>query len=109
MATRLTAATRQTRRPEQREVLPDYMIRWQNFRGFSDTGWLTLPPLTILIGPNNSGKTSILAPLLLMNQTMQSRDASSPLVSRGRLFDAGTFQNLLTDHDVQRELSFGIR
>jgi predicted ATPase len=87
----------------------DYGIRWQNFRGFTDTDWLLLPPLTILIGANGSGKTSVIAPLLLMNQTMQSRDVASPLVSRGTLFDAGSFRNLLTDHNVQRELSFGIR
>lgn len=40
----------------------DYQIRWKNFKRFADTGWLTIKPITILIGPNSSGKTSILAP-----------------------------------------------
>ena len=86
----------------------DLEIRWQNFRGFADTGWLVLPPLTVLIGPNNAGKSSIIAPMLLLNQTMLSRDASTPLVTRGNLLDAGTFRNILTRHE-SRVLKFGLR
>src|SRR2546425_97091 len=100
MVTESPAQAKRSPMPDEAEAFPDYAIRWQNFRGFADTGWLTLPPLTILIGPNNSGKTSVITPLLLMNQTLQSRDASTPIVTRGSLLDAGSFQNLLTEHDL---------
>jgi AAA15 family ATPase/GTPase len=46
-----------------------YEVRWKNFKGFEDTDWIKIKPITILIGANNSGKTSFLAPILLMNQT----------------------------------------
>lgn len=87
----------------------DLQIRWQNFRGFEDTGWTTLRPLTVLIGPNNSGKTSVLAPLLLLNQTVASRDTMTPLVTKGSLFDAGTFQNVVHSHEADRPVTFGLR
>lgn len=87
----------------------DYQVRWQNFRGFSDTGWLTIKPLTLIIGANNSGKTSVLAPLLLMAQTMQSRDVTTPLVTRGPLIDMGSFQNILPDHDRNKELTISFK
>jgi predicted ATP-dependent endonuclease of OLD family len=51
---------------------PDYEVRWQNFKGFVDTGWIKIKPITILIGPNNAGKTSFIDPFLLMNQTITS-------------------------------------
>lgn len=108
MATRVTPP-RESAPSAEEDALVDLEFRWQNFRGFVDTSWLAIPPLTVLIGPNNSGKTTVLAPLLVMNQTMQSRDAGTPLVSRGPLFDAGNFQNLLTHHDANRELGFGVR
>lgn len=87
----------------------NYEIRWKNFRCFRDTAWITLRPLTILIGPNNSGKTSILAPILLLNQTMNSRDIITPLVTRGQLIDAGTFKDVVYGHDTTKELFFGLR
>ncbi len=84
-------------------------IRWKNFRGFRDTGWLEIKPLTILIGANNAGKTSLVAPLLLMDQTLSSPDQHMPLVTRGNLYDAGTFADLIRNHDKSNELFFGIR
>lgn len=87
----------------------NYEIRWQNYRAFRDTGWVRIRPLTILIGPNNAGKTSVVSPLLLMAQTTLSRDAMTPLVTRGPLMDAGTFRDILHDRDISRNLSLGFR
>lgn len=87
----------------------NYEVRWKNFRCFQDTRWLTIRPLTILIGPNNSGKTSIITPLLLMTQTMLCRDVTTPLVTRGPLVDAGTFQNIVFNHNTNLDIFFGIR
>jgi len=87
----------------------DYEIRWKNYRAFEDTGWIKIRPLTVLIGPNNSGKTSITSPLLLLDQTMSSRDAVTPLVTRGPLVDAGPFKNIVRNHDTGRAVFFGLR
>jgi predicted ATPase len=86
----------------------DVTIRWRNFRGFEDTGWLKLRPLTILIGPNNSGKTSVFAPLLLLSQTFNSDDSVTPLVTRGPLVDVGGFDDFVHLHDAKRVVTLGV-
>jgi hypothetical protein len=83
-------------------------VRWQNFRAFKDTGWIELRPLTVLIGPNNSGKTSIHAPLLLMKQTLQARDESIPLLTNGPLLNSGTFKDIVYGHDANRDIALSI-
>jgi len=87
----------------------DLEIRWKNYRAFEDTKWIKMPALTVLIGPNNSGKTSIISPLLLLNQTMSSRDAVTPLVTRGPLVNAGPFKNIVHNHDISKLVFLGLR
>ena len=89
--------------------IEDYQIRWKNYRGFEDTDWLTIRPITVLIGPNNSGKTSILSPLLLLSQTLSSRYSLAPLLTRGPLVDCGNFSDIIYQHDKSRPLFFGLR
>lgn len=79
-------------------------VRWQNFRGFEDTGPLELRPLTVLIGPNNAGKTSLFAPLLILKQTWESEDPNLCLKSRGGIFDAGSYVDFITNHDTSLPL-----
>lgn len=87
----------------------NYEIRWKNYRRFADTGWVVLRPITVLIGANNSGKSSVLTPLLLLNQTLTSSDARTPLVSRGRIVDVGNFKNYVHHHESSRDVFFGMR
>lgn len=86
-----------------------FNIRWKNFRSLEDTGWLEIRPITIVIGPNGSGKTSVLAPLLLLKQTLQSLDLSLPFKSVGEFFNAGSFRDLLPYHNIRRDLTLAIR
>ncbi|HLE64353.1 MAG TPA: DUF3696 domain-containing protein [Pyrinomonadaceae bacterium] len=88
---------------------PNFTIRWKNFRGFRDTGWIEIRPLTILLGPNSSGKSSFVAPLLLMAQTLRSHDAETALVTRGPLIDAGRYSDLVYNHNANLNITFGLR
>jgi predicted ATPase len=87
----------------------DYQIRWKNYRAFEDTDWITIKPLTILLGPNNSGKTSVISPLLMMSQTFSSLDAIAPMVTRGPLTDTGNFKDFVHMHDTSRDVFLGFR
>lgn len=87
----------------------NYEICWKNYRAFQDTGWIVLKPLTVIVGPNNSGKTSLLSPLLLMGQTMSSREATAPFVTRGPLIDLGLYENIAHKGDISRDQFFGFR
>lgn len=89
--------------------MPDFSLRWQNFRSFPDTGWLNIKPLTLLIGPNNSGKTSIFAPILLLKQTIESDDLSVQLKPKGDYFNAGSYKDLIYRHDIDLELGLNLR
>src|SRR5882762_4055178 len=87
----------------------NYEVRWKNFKGFKDTGWIKIKPVTILLGPNNSGKTSFIAPLLLMNQTLSSNDYSTPLIIRGDIYDGGSVKELSHLYDTDNQIYFGFK
>jgi hypothetical protein len=87
----------------------DVWIRWKNFRGFEDTGPINLRPLTVLIGPNNAGKSSVFMPLLLLSQTMASRDPVTTLITKGPLINAGEFESLVAGHDPGKTVSFELK
>ncbi len=84
-------------------------VRWKNFKGFQDTGWINIKPITIVLGSNNSGKTNFLAPFLLMNQTINSRDRLSPLILKGNVYDGGNYQEIVKDYITENEIFFGYR
>src|ERR1700722_14587874 len=86
-----------------------YEIRWKNYRGFADTDWLDICPITILIGPNNSGKSSVMSPLLLLKQTVNSDDTKTPLISHGELVDIGSYKDYVHAHDKSKKIFFGLR
>ena len=52
-------------------------LRIENFKAWRDTGALELAPLTILFGPNSSGKSSINHLLVMPKQTVRSSDRNS--------------------------------
>jgi len=52
-------------------------IRIRNFRSVEDSKLLRLADLNVIVGPNNSGKSSCLIyPLLMMKQTLLDSDES---------------------------------
>lgn len=86
-----------------------FEVNWKNFKGFENTGWLKIKPLTILLGSNNVGKTSFLAPFLLLNQTLNSRDRLSPLILKGNVYDGGNYQEIVKDYDFTKEIFLGFK
>ncbi len=92
---------------------PQLFFRWENFRSFKDTGWFELRPITIILGPNNSGKTNLIRPLLLLKQTVDSADENIPLKITGPLADVGTYRNLVhlgrTNNPIRISIRFHTR
>ena len=84
-------------------------IRLQNFMAFKNTGWIELRPVTLLFGRNSSGKSAIIRALLLLKQSLESRDANAPLIFSGSLVDLGSYYNAVHRHDLKRDISFGFR
>lgn len=75
-------------------------LRLTNFKAWRDTGEIDIKPVTMLLGTNSSGKSSLLQSLLLLKQTVQSPDRAIHLNLGGDevtdLFNFGDFENLLS-------------
>lgn len=83
-------------------------LRIKNFKAWRDTGDLRLAPLTVLFGTNSGGKTSIPQLLLLLKQTSESPDRlrALHLGDSRTLVDAGTFDDVVHNHDISRAVEF---
>jgi predicted ATPase len=69
-------------------------IELENFKAYDHLA-TPLRPLTILLGPNNAGKSSILQALLLLKQTIDDRVAQATLVTAGKDVDLGSVRDLV--------------
>lgn len=83
-------------------------IRLRNFKCYRDTGRVRLRPLTLLIGPNNAGKSTLLQSLLLLKQTYEDREPTNALVTSGPLVDLGSFHDILRGGATGKSRSFSI-
>lgn len=66
-------------------------IRLENFKALADSKMLQLKPITLLIGPNSSGKSSVLQALLAGRQTARAGVDAALVLSDGEDFELGTF------------------
>jgi predicted ATPase len=81
-------------------------IALKNFKAYEELEELELRPLTVFCGPNGVGKSSVIQALLMMQQTIrqQPEGESVPLVTDGESISLGDWVDVLTGHDLQREL-----
>lgn len=86
--------------------LATWRMQWKNFRGYEQSPQIEFPALTLLIGRNNVGKTSVYSPLLLLRQTLEANSPETALLFRGSAVDFGSYEDVVTDHDVEREITF---
>ena len=75
----------------------------RNFKCLRETGKLSVRPLTFLVGPNSSGKSSIIQSLLLLRQTVESRDLKNPLNINGPYVRLGSYPDLLFMRDYKAQ------
>jgi hypothetical protein len=82
-------------------------LKLENFKIWRSTGPIRLAPLTLLLGTNSSGKSSLIQSLLLMRQTVKGIDAGLDLnlgnPDAGDTVTLGQFHDLLCRHGVATE------
>lgn len=90
------------------------LIRLLNFRNWTDAHWekgIVLKPITLVLGRNSAGKTSILQPLRMLKQTIEATDAGTYLLLDGTKQDGvnlGSYADVVNGHDEKREMGVGI-
>src|SRR5207244_11333114 len=85
-------------------MLREYQLT--NFKAFAGPETIPIRPLTLIFGPNSSGKSSILQSLLLLKQTLEEANSSTPLLPKGKLVDLGDYHEFIHHHDVSKSFSF---
>ena len=86
------------------------MIReWRisRFKSIAGTESLRFRPLTILAGPNSSGKSSVIQSILLVAQSLASRVPNRQLVLNGEFVKLGTFEDVLNQQADEQSVDFG--
>lgn len=80
----------------------------KNFKSISDWQDLKLAPITLIYGPNSSGKSTIIQSLLLLQQTMLKPNKNGGLVTNGLNLKLGNFPVIVNKHDLSKDISFNL-
>ena len=80
----------------------------KNFKSLREAT-LTFSKLTLLVGPNNSGKSTIFQAILALKQTMESRNFFTPFVLNGRYVQLGAFENIVYGKDPKQKIAIEAR
>lgn len=72
-------------------------LRLEGFRAFKQPQDALLAPLTLVYGPNSSGKSTLVRSLLLMQQSVLLNNSPFPLM-KGPLVDLGSTRTVAHDH-----------
>lgn len=88
-------------------------IELKNIRVFDDKGLrLRLPPLSVICGTNNSGKSTILKSLLLLRQSQGFRESSGAIPGRlrfvGSQVDLGNYTSFVHSSNPHQDVVIGI-
>lgn len=82
-------------------------LHLKQFKAWADTGPIALKPITLLLGTNSSGKSSLIQSLLLLKQTIESPDRTIHLNlggdERNDVFNFGDFSSILTQGSTDRQ------
>jgi len=84
-------------------------LRCKNFKCFHDTGDINLAPITLIVGKNNSGKSSILQALYLPALTLQSEDPNTCLKLLHKDYDYGSFSDIVFQHDERKLITLSFK
>ena len=85
-------------------MITEYQI--ENFKAFGNPQTLPIRPITLIFGPNSSGKISIFQSLLLLKQSLE--DAEGPetqLLFEGKIVDLGNYREVVHRHDLKKDIT----
>lgn len=78
----------------------------ENFKSFAQEQRVRLAPITLIYGPNSSGKSSLIQALMLLKQSLTRPSEQGGLVSNGEFVDLGDYAAMAHNHCVENEIRF---
>lgn len=79
----------------------------QNFKRFEQLDLDLRSKITLLMGPNSSGKSSIIKAILALKQTASPSNEHEVLSAQGDYVDLGIYRDFIHDHDISKKLTIG--
>ena len=79
----------------------------ENYKSFQELD-VELAPITLFVGPNNSGKSSVISLVRLLSQTLESHDPNVRLLLNGALGDFGTYKDLIHGNQTKKHLKISL-
>lgn len=78
--------------------------RIENYKSIEDSGKIRLNSTSVILGPNSSGKTNLMEPLLLLKQSMNTRGMNLSL--NGEHIKLGKYEDIVNEQDVSKDISY---
>lgn len=80
-------------------------IGLENFRSFVNKTYIELKPITVFVGKNSSGKSSLLRTFPLFRQSVEE-NTTGPILWYGRYVDYGDFTDVLSKNSESKDITF---
>lgn len=95
--------------PERAPCVEEMISRWllANFKSVKEPTELDLGPLTLFVGQNSAGKSTIIQSILLTCQTLQGITLTRPVLLNGRLVRLGSFADIRANGSNETDISIG--
>lgn len=80
-----------------------------NFKAFSETQYIPIRPITLIFGPNSSGKSSIIHSLILAHEALRTGNLDIHRTELGGdSIDLGGFKQYIYNRDADRSMEYRI-
>ncbi|AHK17364.1 DUF3696 domain-containing protein [Thalassolituus oleivorans] len=83
-----------------------HSVSISNFKAFQENQDISLSPITLICGPNSSGKSSIIQAIMLMKQSLGKPGDYAGLVSNGEYVELGGYNSMVNNHDDSKDIKF---
>ncbi len=90
---------------QEEEQLKSFRI--QNMKSFVDSKEIEVKPITIFVGKNSCGKSSLIRFLAVLSQTAKA-DSDSPIKFYGKMVDYGNYEDV-KHHGSSEKMSFELK
>jgi predicted ATPase len=79
-------------------MIKQWSIR--NFKSIKEEARINFAPLTLFVGQNSAGKSTLIQSILLTAQTIQSNVAARSVVLNGRIIRLGSFADICANNSI---------